>query len=124
MSASATQVGHCIVPSRQAGKLVVARRFCHVHAAGSPAARTCRRLTCCNQCTHGPADEHAFPTLLAMHGRDNETDCQGWLTGAWFTPALELPSCSMRWAACASAARQPSLRPTLLLPAACKQLRC
>ncbi|PRW32548.1 Transcription initiation factor TFIID subunit 13 [Chlorella sorokiniana] len=25
------------------------------------------------------SDEHVFPTVLAMHGRDNETDCQGWL---------------------------------------------
>jgi hypothetical protein len=29
-----------------------------------------------------PTDEHYIPTLLAVHGRDNETDCQGWLMGA------------------------------------------
>ena len=28
------------------------------------------------------ADEHFIPTLLALHGQDAETDCQGWLMGA------------------------------------------
>lgn len=44
-------------------------------------------FSCCfllhplNSCL-GPADEHHFPTVLALAGRDNETDCQGWVTGA------------------------------------------
>ena len=40
------------------------------------------------------SDEHYVPTLLAVHGRDNETDCRGETTGGCLNLARLLPGLS------------------------------
>lgn len=79
-----------VVVAWMLSQLIGARsRYTRLHAWLMAAAILTPAAPCGPTC-HA-ADEHVLPTLLAMHGRDNETDCQGWLMGALMAAAVFKP---------------------------------